>query len=130
MDFIAGIDSVNEEPRFKDTGKQRSSLRTSMRGLQPTLHTPEEPMSKQKSLVVRKNREKQNPTTATKSNSPGTIKCSEKATVLAGFVNMTQAGFITEKGASGEKIPPCDPAVKHFLNFLCALDWPGRTTLQ
>ena len=61
MDFIAGIDTVNEEPRFKETGKQRSSLRTSMGGgrLQPTLHTPEEPMSKQKSVVVRKNWEKQ-----------------------------------------------------------------------
>jgi hypothetical protein len=56
--------------------------------------------------VVRKNREKQNPTTATKSNSPGTIKCSEKATVLAGFVNMTKSGVNREKGASGEKMPP------------------------
>ena len=106
MDFIAGIDTGYDKPRFKETGKQRSSLRTSMRGLQPTLHTPEEPMSKQKSLVVRKNREKQNPTRATKSNSPGTIKCSEKATVLAGFVNMTKSGVNREKGASGEKMPP------------------------
>lgn len=80
MDFIAGIDTVNEEPRHKETGKQKSSLRTSMRGLQLTVHTPAEPMSKQKSMVVRKTWEKQNPTRATKANSTGTIKCSEKAT--------------------------------------------------
>ena len=58
MDFIAGIDTGYDKPRFKETGKPRSSLRTSMRGLQPTLYTPEEPMSRQKSLVVRKNWEK------------------------------------------------------------------------
>jgi hypothetical protein len=32
------------------------------------------------------------------------------------FVNLTQTGDITEKGASGEEKPPLDPAVKHFLN--------------
>jgi hypothetical protein len=31
-------------------------------------------------------------------------------------VNLTQAGIITEKGASGEKMPPWDPAVRHFFN--------------
>jgi hypothetical protein len=31
-------------------------------------------------------------------------------------VNLTQAGVITEKGASFGKIPPRDPVVGHFLN--------------
>jgi hypothetical protein len=31
-------------------------------------------------------------------------------------VNLTQPGFITEKGDSGEEMPPLDPAVRHFLN--------------
>jgi hypothetical protein len=31
-------------------------------------------------------------------------------------VNLTQAGVITEKGASLEEMPPWDPAVGHFLN--------------
>jgi hypothetical protein len=31
-------------------------------------------------------------------------------------VNLTQAGVITEKGASGEEMPPWGPAVRHFLN--------------
>ena len=31
-------------------------------------------------------------------------------------VNLTQAGVITEKGASVGEVPPCDPAVGHFLN--------------
>ena len=31
-------------------------------------------------------------------------------------VNLTQAGVVTEKGASGEEMPPWDPAVRHFLN--------------
>jgi hypothetical protein len=31
-------------------------------------------------------------------------------------VNLTQAGVITEKGASLEEMPPGDPAVRHFLN--------------
>ena len=31
-------------------------------------------------------------------------------------VNLTQAGVITEKGASLEEMPPGDPAVKHCLN--------------
>jgi hypothetical protein len=31
-------------------------------------------------------------------------------------VNLTQAGVITEKGASVREIPPRDPAVRHFLN--------------
>jgi hypothetical protein len=29
---------------------------------------------------------------------------------------LTQAGVITEKGASVEEMPPQDPAVRHFLN--------------
>jgi hypothetical protein len=38
-------------------------------------------------------------------------------TVLAGLcVNLTQAGVITEKGASLEEMPLGDPAVRHFLN--------------
>ena len=32
------------------------------------------------------------------------------------FVNLTQAGVITQKIASLEEMPPCDPAVRHFLN--------------
>jgi hypothetical protein len=38
--------------------------------------------------------------------------------VLAGVlcVNLTQAGLITEKGASLEGMPPWDPAIRHFLN--------------
>jgi hypothetical protein len=35
--------------------------------------------------------------------------------VLASFV-LTQAGAITEKGASVGEMPPRDPAVRHFLN--------------
>jgi hypothetical protein len=31
-------------------------------------------------------------------------------------VNLTQAGFITEKGVSVEEMPPLDPAVRHFHN--------------
>ena len=31
-------------------------------------------------------------------------------------VNLTQAGIITEKRASGEEMPSQDPAVRHFLN--------------
>jgi hypothetical protein len=31
-------------------------------------------------------------------------------------VNLTQAGVITEMGASVEEMPPRDPAVRHFLN--------------
>jgi hypothetical protein len=31
-------------------------------------------------------------------------------------VNLTQAGVITEKGASVEEMPPWDPTVRHFLN--------------
>ena len=31
-------------------------------------------------------------------------------------VNLTQAGVITEKGASGEEMTPGDPTVRHFLN--------------
>ena len=31
-------------------------------------------------------------------------------------VNLTQAGVITEEGASLEEMPPLDPAVRHFLN--------------
>ena len=31
-------------------------------------------------------------------------------------VNLTQAGVITEKGASFEEMPPQDPTVRHFLN--------------
>jgi hypothetical protein len=31
-------------------------------------------------------------------------------------VNLTQAGVITEKGASVGEMPPGDPAVRHFLN--------------
>ena len=31
-------------------------------------------------------------------------------------VKLTQAGVITEKGASLEEMPPGDPAVRHFLN--------------
>jgi hypothetical protein len=31
-------------------------------------------------------------------------------------VNLTQAGVITEKGASVGEIPPWDPTVRHFLN--------------
>ena len=30
-------------------------------------------------------------------------------------VNLTQAGAFTEKRASGEEIPPRDPAVRHFV---------------
>ena len=33
-----------------------------------------------------------------------------------GCVNLTQAGVITEKGASVGEMPPGDPAVRHFLN--------------
>jgi hypothetical protein len=29
---------------------------------------------------------------------------------------LTQAGVITEKGASVEEMPPRDPTVRHFLN--------------
>ena len=37
--------------------------------------------------------------------------------VLAGLgVNLTQAGVITEKGASAVEMPPQDPAVRLFLN--------------
>jgi hypothetical protein len=37
--------------------------------------------------------------------------------VLAGFVCQPDtAGVITEKGASLEEMPPCDPALRHFLN--------------
>jgi hypothetical protein len=32
------------------------------------------------------------------------------------FVNLTQAGVITEKGASVGEVPPQDPAARHFLN--------------
>jgi hypothetical protein len=31
-------------------------------------------------------------------------------------VNLTQAGVITEKGASIGEMPPRDPALRHFLN--------------
>jgi hypothetical protein len=31
-------------------------------------------------------------------------------------VKLTQAGVITEKGASLEEMPPRDPAIGHFLN--------------
>ena len=31
-------------------------------------------------------------------------------------INLTQAGVITEKGASLEEMPPGDPVVRHFLN--------------
>jgi hypothetical protein len=31
-------------------------------------------------------------------------------------VNLTQAGVITEKGASVGEVPPWDPAVGYFLN--------------
>jgi hypothetical protein len=31
-------------------------------------------------------------------------------------VNLTEAGVLTEKGASLEEMPPWDPAVRHFLN--------------
>jgi hypothetical protein len=31
-------------------------------------------------------------------------------------VNLTQAGVITEKGASVGEMPPRDPTVRHFLN--------------
>jgi hypothetical protein len=31
-------------------------------------------------------------------------------------VNLTQAGVVTEKGASLEEMPPEDPAARHFLN--------------
>jgi hypothetical protein len=31
-------------------------------------------------------------------------------------VNLSQAGVITEKGASVEEMPPRDPTVRHFLN--------------
>jgi hypothetical protein len=31
-------------------------------------------------------------------------------------INLTQAGVITEKGASVGEMPPVDPAVRHFLN--------------
>jgi hypothetical protein len=31
-------------------------------------------------------------------------------------VNLTEAGVITEKGASVGEMPPQDPAVRHFLN--------------
>jgi hypothetical protein len=29
---------------------------------------------------------------------------------------LDKAGVITEKGASVEEMPPCDPSVRHFLN--------------
>jgi hypothetical protein len=32
------------------------------------------------------------------------------------YVNLTQAGVFPEKGVSTEKMPPWDPAVRHFLN--------------
>jgi hypothetical protein len=31
-------------------------------------------------------------------------------------INLTQAEVITEKGASVGEVPPCDPALGHFLN--------------
>jgi hypothetical protein len=31
-------------------------------------------------------------------------------------VNLTQAGVISEKGASIEEMPSEDPAIRHFLN--------------
>ena len=31
--------------------------------------------------------------------------------------NFTQATVIREEGASGEEMPPCDPAVRHFLSY-------------
>jgi hypothetical protein len=41
-----------------------------------------------------------------------------KLTLCTGYfcVNLTQAGVITEKGASVGEMPPQDPAVRHFLN--------------
>jgi hypothetical protein len=33
------------------------------------------------------------------------------------YVNITQVGVITEKGASVEEMSPGDPAVRHFLNY-------------
>jgi hypothetical protein len=33
---------------------------------------------------------------------------------MVGCVNLTQAGVITEKGASLEEVPPWDPAVSIF----------------
>ena len=36
---------------------------------------------------------------------------------------LTQAGLITEKGASGEEMPPCDPAVRHFYQLV--IKWGG-----
>jgi hypothetical protein len=30
--------------------------------------------------------------------------------------NLTQAGVITEKGASVKEMPPWDPAARHYLN--------------
>jgi hypothetical protein len=31
-------------------------------------------------------------------------------------INLTQAGVITEEGASSEEMPPWNPTVRHFLN--------------
>ena len=77
MEFKAGIGTANENQIQRDR-EAKVLLRTSMRGLQTTVHTPEEPMEKQKKIVVRKNLEKQNPMRTTKANIPGTIKRSEK----------------------------------------------------
>jgi hypothetical protein len=32
-------------------------------------------------------------------------------------VNLTQAGIVTEKGVSGNEMPPWDSAVRYFLNY-------------
>lgn len=48
MEFKAGIGTANENQIQRDR-EAKVLLRTSMRGLQTTVHTPEEPMEKQKS---------------------------------------------------------------------------------
>ena len=41
-------------------------------------------------------------------------------------VNLTQAGVITEKGASIEEMPPWDPTVRHFLNYWSRVEGPAH----
>jgi hypothetical protein len=47
---------------------------------------------------------------------PGTENLNKCTCTGLFCVNLTQAGVITEKGASLEEMPPSDPAVRHFLN--------------
>ena len=52
-----------------------------------------------------------------RSESIGELKPSSKAFVLPGLcVNLTQAGVMTEKGASVGGVPTWDPDMGHFLN--------------